>query len=135
MQRIRSIVALVLLLGADRALAQQNGVDALIRNSRVLPERNCARQPSEGEGIVVCGRRDENQFRIPEELRSSLPRVTERSWDARTREFGVTQRFEDQVSGPGAWLNGAKQRDCQYREERQAIAGRPTDCTRGRPIR
>ncbi len=135
MQRIGNIGAVVLMVVPGAGLAQQRGVEALIRDTKVLPDRNCAREPQPGAEIVVCGRRDEDQFRIPEELRPSLPRVTERSWDARAREFGVTQRFEDQVSGPGAWLNGARQRDCQYREERQAIAGQPTDCTRGRPLR
>ena len=85
--------------------------------------------------IVVCGRRPGGErFRIPPELRASPPSSRNHSWAARARDEREASRYEDQVTGPGAAFNRARQRDCEWRAERQQLTGRQIDCSRRVPF-
>lgn len=88
--------------------------------------------PCEGPAgeIVVCGRRPGgDRYRIPAELRERPLEARNYSWAARARDEREAGRYEDQVTGPGGAFNRSRQRDCEWRAERQQLTGRPIDCS------
>ena len=80
--------------------------------------------------IIVCGRRPiEEPYRIPSALRERPLESRNYSWAARARDEREAARYEDQVTGPGGTFNRSRQRDCEWRAERQQLTGRPIDCS------
>lgn len=97
---------------------------------RIVAEEKCERGSPEAE-IVVCGRSNRDKsYRIPEELREQ-PALDRRdaSWATRARDERSLQRYSDQMVGSGGYLQHSRQIDCEWRMERQAIEGKPLDCT------
>lgn len=80
--------------------------------------------------IVVCARRLPDRYRVPPTLREPPLDPRNYSWAARARDERERARYDDQASGPGGWLNYTRQRDCQWRAERQELLGRQVDCSR-----
>lgn len=87
--------------------------------------------PDENEDVVVCGRRIPRQsYRLDPQFREPPLDRRSSSWSAQQRDEREAARFEDQVTGPGGAANRHRQTDCQWRAERQQIAGQMPDCTR-----
>jgi len=85
--------------------------------------------------IVVCGRRAPvDRYRIPVELRQRTLESRNYSWAARARDEREAARYEDQVTGPGGALHRSRQRDCEWRAERQQLTGRQIDCSQDIPF-
>ena len=85
--------------------------------------------------IVVCGRRPTTErYRIPAELRQAPMTTRNYSWAARARDELEAGRYEDQVTGPGGAFNRSRQRDCEWRAERQQLTGRQIDCSQDIPF-
>lgn len=87
----------------------------------------------QGEDIVVCGQRyDENSsFRIPQELRNQRSDEDRHaSWEARWRDEQIVGSFASQSVGPSGFMQANRERDCQWRAERQTLQGRRPDCGR-----
>lgn len=126
---IRYLGALAL-LGAGAGAAQPP-----IEFPRVTDSLPCQAE-GEGEGagageeVVVCGRRVPRQpYRLDPQFREPPLDQRSYSWAARMRDESSIARFEDQVTGPSGALNRNRQIDCQWRAERQEIAGQMPDCT------
>jgi len=82
-----------------------------------------------GEEIVVCGRRQRTEpYRIPVELRQEPLTSRNYSWAARARDEREADRYDGQAVGPSGFLNHSKQVVCQWRAERQELAGQMIDC-------
>ncbi|MGZ8361682.1 MAG: hypothetical protein ACXWUX_14280 [Allosphingosinicella sp.] len=103
--------------------------------ARVVPpprrEQACPEQ--DGEDVVVCGRRyDENSpFRIPPQFRGQRSDDDRHaSWEARWRDEQILGSFSGQTLGPSGYLQRARERDCGWRTERQVAQGRRPDCGR-----
>ena len=103
------------------------------------PTRTPAREdpPAEEGEIVVEGERyDENSpYRVPMQFRNQRSDDDrDASWTARVNDEEAVARYSDQVSGPGGYLRGSRERECQWRVERQLAQGRRPDCgARNRP--
>lgn len=83
--------------------------------------------------MVVTGERydEDSPYRIPREFRNERSDDNRHaSWTARINDEEAVGRFGDQFSGPGGYLAGSRQRDCQWRAERQEQQGRRPDCGR-----
>jgi len=110
------------LLGAGAGAAQRP-----IELPRVTDSLPCE---GEGEDVVVCARRVPRQpYRLDPQFREPPLDQRSYSWGARVRDERSIARFEDQVTGPSAASNRNRQTDCQWRAERQEIAGQMPDCT------
>ena len=95
--------------------------------------------PEEGEDgeMVVTGERyDENSpYRVPMQFRNQRSDDDQdASWTSRVNDEEAVQRFGSQTVGQSGWLQGSRQRECQWRAERQMAQGRRPDCgARSRP--
>lgn len=81
--------------------------------------------------MVVTGERyDENSpYRVPQQfrnLRSDDDR--DASSTARINDLESLERFGSQTVGQHGWMQGSRQRECQWRAERQMAQGRRPDC-------
>lgn len=95
----------------------------------VPPQRDCAPGSSPDE-IVVCGDRGEDSpYRIAPEFRD-IPSGDDRHVSRSTRVWDqdVAAGYEDQVSGPFAYMRYSRAQDCQWRVARQELQGRRPDC-------
>lgn len=102
------------------------------------PRPRASEDPPGEEGeIVVRGERyDENSpYRVPQQFRNQRSDEDRHSsWTSRVNDEEAAARFGDQTVGPGGWLQGSRQRECQWRAERQIAQGRRPDCgARSRP--
>jgi hypothetical protein len=114
-----SILLLALLGAADPAEAA---------DPVALPRIALPCQGPEDE-IVVCGRRSVTEpYRIPAQLRDQPLASEHYSWSARSRDERETARYGNQAVGPGGVFDRSWQVDCEWRAERQALAGQMMDC-------
>lgn len=85
------------------------------------------------EEIVVCGRRLRIEpYRIPSTLREEPLTARNYSWSARARDAREADRYDGQAVGPGGAFRHSRQVECEWRAERQEIAGLMIDCTQRR---
>jgi hypothetical protein len=100
---------------------------------QITEKPKCGEQPADSDEIVVCGERydEDSPYRIPRELRNR-GQIDQRdqSWDARVRDLESLDQYGSQTSGPFGYLQNSRQRDCEYRADRQQAQGRQIDCTR-----
>lgn len=113
---------LILLAGAMPAAADAAGGRTI--NLIVYGNDPCPK--SDGDEIVVCGRRPENErYRIPKELRKKEDRPSEVSWASRVAGLEDAQRFTrpDSCSPVGTWgLTGCwQQMMSNWHAERRQI--------------
>lgn len=101
---------------ATEASAQRNDRVLIVYGNDPCPTSN-------GEEIVVCARRPENdRYRIPEELRSSVNKGAP-TWSERAKSIeyvGASGTSSCTPSGPGGWTGCWSQLMRQAREERKA---------------
>ena len=94
-------------------------------------------QPGEDGEMVVTGERyDENSpYRVPMQFRNQRSDDDrDASWTSRVNDEEAVQRFGSQTVGQSGWLQGSRQRECEWRAERQMAQGRRPDCgARSRP--
>ena len=102
---------------------------------RVVPrptrQRICPEQ--QDEDVVVCARPyDENSpFRLPQQFRAQRSDDDRHaSWEARWRDEQIIGGYSGQTLGPSGYLLNARERDCDWRSERQVLQGRRPDCGR-----
>jgi hypothetical protein len=82
--------------------------------------------------IVVCGRRPVIEpWRIPPALREAPLLSRNYSWSARARDEREAGRYGGPPVGPGSFSR-SRQVECEWRAERQEIAGLMIDCTQRR---
>ncbi len=79
-----SALVLMVALGAAQPAqvgnsAGEESAEALIGKQRALLRIGPTRCPDAGDEIVVCGRRDPDRYRIPEEVRNAPTGAEERS--------------------------------------------------------
>ncbi len=90
-----------------------------------------------GADLVVTGERyDENSpYRVPMQFRNQRSDDDrDASWTSRVNDEEAVQRFGSQTVGQSGWLQGSRQRECEWRAERQMAQGRRPDCgARSRP--
>jgi len=106
--------------------------------TRAAPVRECRDEPAEGEPaegeeIVVCGERyDENSpYRVPQQFRDQpSDDDAHASWDARWRDEEALGRFSDQMTGGSGYLQRSQQQRCEWLAARQQAQGRRPDCGR-----
>jgi hypothetical protein len=85
-----------------------------------------------GEEIVVCGRRSRTEpYRIPMTLREVPLTARNYSWSARARDAREADRYNGPPVGAGSFAR-SRQTECEWRAERQEIAGLMIDCTQRR---
>ena len=85
-----------------------------------------------GEEIVVCGRRSRTEpYRIPMTLREAPLTARNYSWSARARDAREADRYSGPPVGAGSFAR-SRQTECEWRAERQEIAGLMIDCTQRR---
>jgi hypothetical protein len=99
----------------------------------ITAKPDCPPPDPGSEEIVVCGERydEDSPYRIPRELRDRGPVEDQhQSWDARVRDLESVDRYSGQTVGPFGYLQNSRQRDCEWRAERQMAQGRQPDCTR-----
>ena len=85
-----------------------------------------------GEEIVVCGRRSRTEpYRIPAPLREQPLMSRNYSWSARARDAREADRYSGPPVGAGSFAR-SRQTECEWRAERQEIAGLMIDCTQRR---
>lgn len=101
------------------------------------PGQECTGEPGPDGEMVVCGERyDENSpYRVPQQFRNQRSDDDrDASWTARINDEEAMARFGDQTVGPFGYLQGRRQRECEWRAERQEAQGRRPDCgARNRP--
>lgn len=98
--------------------------DAMLTFSmRSLPPSDCEAPVGSGdEEVVVCGRRQDERYRLPEAFRDGGSSRAGTSWAARSRAFQEDSRYSDTTTGPGAYLNVQRQAVHQWRLEREEMA-------------
>lgn len=117
---------LAILLLATLAAADPVEPPALPRAIDQLP---CS---APGEDIVVCGRRPRTEpYRIPTPLREAPLVSRNYSWSARARDAREADRYSGPPVGAGSFAR-SRQTECEWRAERQEIAGLMIDCTQRR---
>jgi hypothetical protein len=130
--RIPLLLTLALVPITHAAAAAQQIGPALPRITKP-PQPKCEENPADGEEIVVCGQRydEDSPYRIPRELRNRGP-VDDRqqSWDARVRDMESVDRYSSQTVGPFGYLQRSEQMKCEWLADRQLAQGRQPDCTR-----
>jgi hypothetical protein len=106
---------------ATEASAQRNEKVLIVYGNDPCPTSN-------GEEIVVCARRPENdRYRIPEELRESATKGAP-SWSERTKSLeyvGASGTNSCTPVGSGGWTGCWSQLMRQAREERKARTRTP----------
>jgi hypothetical protein len=126
-----ALIRLVLLSLAVAALA---GAPLAAQPGAELAMRPIVAPPAcdpQGLDIVVCGRRvPADRYRIPPELRDDRTNPVNPSWSARARDERETGRYDGQIVGPAGAFGQWTEMVCQWRAERQQLAGHPPDCTR-----
>jgi hypothetical protein len=81
--------------------------------------------------VVVCGQRlPGERYRIPPELQVDRTNPLNPSWSARARDDRELDRLGNQTTGLSGNYSRWQAIECQWRAERQQIAGHPPDCTR-----
>jgi len=113
-----------MLLGAAAAAGYPTTEAFAQRNEKVLiVYGNDPCPTSNGEEIVVCARRPENdRYRIPEELRSSVTKGAP-TWSERAKSLeyvGASGTASCTPTGSGGWTGCWSQLMRQAREERKA---------------
>jgi hypothetical protein len=84
------------------------------------------------EEVVVCGRRPAIEpYRIPPALREGPLVSRNYSWSARARDEREADRYSGPPVGAGSFAR-SRQAECEWRAERQEIAGLMIDCTQRR---
>jgi hypothetical protein len=122
--------AVSLLIAAPAALAQPPLVGP---PAPTAPKPKCVPSAPDAEEIVVCGERydEDSPYRIPRELRErGQIDQQDQSWDARVRDLESLDQYGSQTVGPFGYMQNSRQRDCEYRADRQRAQGRQIDCTR-----
>ena len=120
---MRSLLLIGITMAGSSALAAQQRrpatAEELVNQVKVTRQPGCDVTAGE-ETIVVCGRRDPEIYRVPEELREGLPLpgTGGESWDARARDFRESSRYDGQNVGPSGYLKHSLQRDREFRAER-----------------
>lgn len=95
-----------------------------------LPRTDCEGDPTSRTDVVVCGRRrGESPFRLPTQFRNR-PDEEGQSWSSNATNLRETQRYENQMVGPGGASARSQETDCRWRAERQQLRGEQVDCTR-----
>ena len=109
------LVALAAGLPASEATAQRNERVLIVYGNDPCPTSN-------GEEIVVCARRPENdRYRIPEELRTTPKGAPTWSERAKSLEYvGASGAQSCSTTGPGGWTGCWRELMRQAREERKA---------------
>jgi hypothetical protein len=88
----------------------------------IVPRADCSASAGADE-ILVCGRRnDREKYRIPEGFRDEPISRDGTSWAARSRELQESQRNEDQVSGPFAYIKWMDELVRDWRADRDEKA-------------
>ena len=107
---------------ASEASAQRNERVLIVYGSDPCPTSN-------GEEIVVCARRPENdRYRIPEELREGAKNPGTATWSERTRSIeyvGSSGTNSCTPTGGGGWTGCWTELMRQAREERKQRASAP----------
>jgi hypothetical protein len=125
-QFVMRILAPLAIMSGGPLAAQQAGE---IQLPRLTDPPACDEGP-DGE-VIVCGRRrPDERYRIRPELREDRTNPVNPSWSARARDDRETARYGSQAVGPAGAFSRSREVDCQWRAERQQIAGHPPDCTR-----
>jgi hypothetical protein len=95
-----------------------------------LPRTDCEGDPTSRTDVVVCGRRrGESPFRLPNQFRNR-PDAQGQSWSSNATNLRETERYENQMVGPGGAAQRSRETDCRWRAERQQLRGEQVDCTR-----
>lgn len=120
-------LGLMVLYVAAQAGAAPAGTIAPIELPRVTGSLPCIGPDAE---IVVCGRRPGlERYRIPPELREEPLISRNYSWSGRARDEREADRYGSLTVGPGGAFDRSRQVDCEWRAERQQIAGLAPDCS------
>jgi hypothetical protein len=128
---VRPLLFLALLtMSGGAAAAQTVGPPA----PQITEKPRCEPSGDDDEEIVVCGERyDENSpYRIPRQFRDREPEIADRdaSFAARQRDMNSVEQYSSQTIGSGGWTQQSRQRECEWRADRQRAQGRQPDCTR-----
>jgi hypothetical protein len=95
-----------------------------------LPTRDCEGDPTSRTEVVVCGRRrGESPFRLAPQFRNRADEQGQ-SWSSTATNLRETERYENQMVGPGGAAQRSRETDCRWRAERQQLRGEQVDCTR-----
>jgi hypothetical protein len=111
-------------------LSQQPGMIGPPAQTPIVPPRRDCAADADPDEIVVCGETNEDSpYRVPREFRN-MPSDLDGDASASTRiwDNDTVLRYEDQVSGPFAYMNYGRQLDCQWRVAQQERQGRRPDC-------
>jgi hypothetical protein len=122
----RTLLAAALFLALAPAAASAQTEGAPTRTATVIVYGNDRCPVANGDEIVVCSRRPENErYRIPKELRRNLPhRPSEVSWGSRVDQLDDAARDQRPNScstvGTGGQTGCFQQRIRQWAAERRA---------------
>jgi hypothetical protein len=127
---MKTVICLSALLAATAIAVLPTSEAAAQRNERVLIVYGKDPCPtSNGEEIVVCARRPENdRYRIPEELRESSKNPGAATWSERTKSIeyvGSSGTSSCTPTGAGGWTGCWTQLMRQAREERKQRTSTP----------